>query len=164
MASSLSPFPGGGTGSTPGTTHVFSAKDHTHLIPYIAALHAQCITHDRTIATFLPPLSQEKLLDYWKERIAEVTAGSRLILLLLDQQDPTSKPKGTELMGVVMLGMPFSETGAVRGFVEKLLVHTKFRGRGGARALVTRLEDEAKKNGRTVLVSSFLPQRCEGVG
>lgn len=141
---------------TAGTPYLFSPTEHTHLIPYLAAIHAQCITHDRTMATFLPPLSHDKLLAWWKERIAEVTAGTRLMLILLDESDAGAKPKGPELMGVVMLAMPASETGAMRGFIEKLLVHTKFRQRGGARTLMERLEQEALKRGKTVLVSDFL--------
>ncbi|KAL2754454.1 hypothetical protein ACRALDRAFT_2054380 [Sodiomyces alcalophilus JCM 7366] len=134
-----------------GTTCLFSPTEHTHLIPYLAALHAQCITHDRSMLTFLPPLSHDKLLAWWKERIAEVSVGTRLIVILLDETEPGTKPKGREVMGVVMLGMPVSETGPMRGFMEKLLVHTKFRLRGAARELVRRLEDEAVKRGRTLL-------------
>jgi GNAT superfamily N-acetyltransferase len=58
-------------------------------------------------------------------------------------------------VGVVMLSMPSSETGPFRGVVEKLLVHKAFRGRGGARTLISALEAEATKRGRTILVSSM---------
>lgn len=139
--------------STSGSVYSFSPADHTHLIPYLAAIHAQCITHDKIMATFLPPLSHEKLLSWWKDRIAEVTAGTRLMLILLDESVPGAKPKGTELVGVVMLSLPTSETGAMRAFVEKLLVHTRFRQRGAARTLMARAEQEAVNRGRTVLVS-----------
>lgn len=136
-----------------GTVALFSPGQHGHLIPYLAAIHASCITHDRTIATFLPPLSHEKLLAWWKERIAEVADGKRLIFILLNESEPGSRPKGSDVMGVVMLAMPSSETGPFRGVVEKLLVHKTFRGRGGARTLVSALEAEAARRGRTVLVS-----------
>ncbi|KAF6813721.1 Acetyltransferase [Colletotrichum musicola] len=135
-----------------GTPYIFSPTDHSHLIPYLAAIHASCISQDRTLATFLPPLSHEKLLGWWKERIAEVTAGTRMMLILLDESEPGTKPKGTELMGVVMLRMPYSETGPFRGFVEKLLVSPKFRGRGGARMLMSALEGESIRRGRTLLM------------
>ncbi|KAK2025499.1 acetyltransferase [Colletotrichum zoysiae] len=138
--------------SSSGTPYTFSPADHGHLIPYLAALHAACISTDRTLATFLPPLSHEKLLGWWKDRISEVTAGTRIMLILLDESEPGSKPKGTELMGVVMLLMPFSETGPFRGYVEKLLVSPKFRRRGAARLLMSALEDEAVQRGRTLLM------------
>lgn len=138
-----------------GTVALFSPGQHGHLIPYLAAIHASCITHDRTIAEFLPPLSHEKLLAWWKERIAEVADGKRLIFILLNDCEPGARPNGSDVVGVVMLNMPSSETGPFRGVVEKLLVHKAFRGRGGARTLISALEAEATKRGRTILVSSM---------
>lgn len=146
----------------PGAVIPFTPGQHTHLIPYLAAIHASCITHDRTIATFLPPLSHEKLLAWWKDRIAEVVDGSRLIYVLLrddgsDDEEAAHhhvavSPKGPEVVGVVMLAMPFSETGAFRAAVEKLLVHASWRRRGGATRLIDILEREALHRGKTLLV------------
>ncbi|CAH0048807.1 unnamed protein product [Clonostachys solani] len=148
---------------------LFTPGQHTPLIPYLAAIHASCITHDRTIASFIPPLSHEKLLAYWKDRIAEVSAGTRLLLLLVraDDNDPATTsngllfhhnhnhnpavPKGTHVMGIVMLDMPPSETSSFRAVVEKLLIHPSYRARGGATALVDALEREAVERGRTML-------------
>lgn len=104
------------------------------------------------IATFLPPLSHEKLLTWWKERIAEVKDGKRHIWILVTDIDATGKLKGPEVMGVVMLSTPYSETGAFRGYVEKLLVHKNCRGKGGARALMEALEAEASSLGRNLLL------------
>ncbi|KAK5998462.1 Acetyltransferase [Cladobotryum mycophilum] len=138
--------------SGPGIVTPFSSAQHSHLTPYLAAIQASCITHDRTIATFLPPLSHEKLLSWWKERIAETNDGRRLILLLVTELEPGGRIKGPELMGVVMLWMPYSETGSFRGFVENLLIHKNFRGKGGAKALMNVLEAEAATRGRTLLM------------
>ncbi|KAF4979875.1 hypothetical protein FZEAL_4009, partial [Fusarium zealandicum] len=113
--------------SESGTVVLFSPGQHGHLIPYLAAIHASCITHDRTIATFLPPLSHEKLLAWWKECIAEVADGKRLIFILLKKSEPGSRPHGLDVVGVIMLAMPCSETGPFRAVVEKLLVHKDFR-------------------------------------
>lgn len=128
----------------------FNPAQHSHLVAYLAALHAGCITHDRTLATFLPPLSHEKLLTWWKERIAEVNGGTRVIHILL--KNTGTRPLGTDLIGVVMLSMPFSETGKGRGVVEKLLVQQGHRGKGSARLLVDALEADALRRGRTMLV------------
>jgi GNAT superfamily N-acetyltransferase len=139
------------------TTHIFSSAEHSQLVPYLAALHASCITHDRMIGTFLPPLHHEKLLSWWKERIAEVNAGTRVIVLLLHDATPRSgKAIGTDLVGVAMLDMPESETAPFRGCVEKVLVSNKARGQGGARALMNAIEAEALRRGRTLLVSFML--------
>ncbi|KAG6001491.1 hypothetical protein E4U54_001075 [Claviceps lovelessii] len=136
----------------PGIVLPFHPKQHAHLTPYLAALHASCITHDRTMATFLPPLSHEKLLTWWKERIAEVNDGKRRIWMLASEVDASGAARGTGIMGVVMLVTAYSETGAFRGYVEKLLVHRNFRGRGGARALMAALEAEALSLGRSMLL------------
>ncbi|KAI1490576.1 acyl-CoA N-acyltransferase [Biscogniauxia mediterranea] len=156
------------------SARLYSPTEHAHLIPYIAALHAACISQDQTIATFLPPLHHEKLLAWWKDAIAEAGRGSRLIsLLLLDDDDESAvaatTTKGAELVGVVTLSMPPSETGAHRGVVEKLFVSPKYRRRGGARTLMAHLEAEALKRGRKLLIldteaGSAAAQVCPRLG
>lgn len=137
-------------------TCVFNSKEHAHLTPYLAGLHAQCITSDKLIGPFLPPLSQEKLLGFWKDRIAETTAGSRVIVLLVSGAVmPGARIVGDQLYGVVMLAVPYSETGPYRARVESLLVSTKHRRRHGAVLLLQALEDQAVEKGRTLLVSLF---------
>lgn len=174
----------------PLSTRLFTDAE-SHLIPYLAAIHANCITSDSSIVTFLPPLDQDRLLRFWKDCIADVHAGTRLMLLLFDEphsllhherdqlsgspphprsaaggEGPVVAPgnpgatsgktvEGLHLMGVVTLYTPYSETGAFRGWVEKLLVSPKFRRRGGARALMGALEEEALRRGKTLLVSPF---------
>lgn len=141
-----------------GTVVAFQAGLHAQLIPYIAALHASCITHDHTPATFVPPLSHEKLLYWWKDRIAEVSAGTRLIFLLVRNDLSSSitvniSPiKGADLLGVVMLDLPAAETGLFRASVEQLLIHTTCRRQGGAKNLIQTIETEAVLRGKTLLV------------
>jgi len=136
------------------TPYVFDAGVHAHLIPYLAALHGSCITNDQMVGTFLPPLNHEKLLNWWKDRIAEVNGGSRVIILLLEESDPGSRAKGDELTGAIMLHMPTMETGPHVAFLESLLVNPRHRRKGAARILVTALEIEAIQKGKTLLVSS----------
>lgn len=147
--------------SGPGTTRtqVFNARDHAHLTPYLAGLHAQCITSDKLIATFLPPLSHEKLLAWWKDRIAEATAGTRVIIMLLLGSQSGTKVSGDSLVGVAMLAMPHSETSPFRASVESLLVSTKYRRRHGATALLGFVEQQAIIKGKTLLVSLSDPYR-----
>jgi len=145
-------------GAATATPYVFSSAEHAHLTPYLAALHASCVTNDHMIGTFVPPLNHEKLLAWWKDRIAEANAGARSILLLLLESQPGTRAKGPELVGVAMLAdMPPSETGSFRGRVEELLVSPRYRLRGGATALMEVLEVEAMKRGKTLLVSILYP-------
>ncbi|TQS31532.1 hypothetical protein Golomagni_08183 [Golovinomyces magnicellulatus] len=130
----------------------FDPEQHEHVTPYLAAIHASCITHDGTVATFLPPLSDAKITSWWKARATEIGSGDRLIWLLINKADSSEGFTGAEVMGVVMLQMPVTETGPFRGNIEKLLVHHNFRGRGGATLLMRALESEAIKRGRTKLM------------
>jgi GNAT superfamily N-acetyltransferase len=139
-----------------GSVVVFDAARHSGLVPYMAALHASCITSDKTIATFIPPLNNERLLKWWKERIAEmVVQRERVIFLLLDAEADANAPQGVTLVGLVMLALrpgSSSETGPFRASVETLLVASRFRGKGGARMLMGELEAEALRRGRTLLL------------
>ncbi|AEO70822.1 uncharacterized protein THITE_2122626 [Thermothielavioides terrestris NRRL 8126] len=133
-------------------THVFSQEQHGHLVPYIAALHASCITLDHMVGPFLPPLTNEKLLPWWKERLAEANNGTRIIVLLLPELSLGKKPQGTDLRGLAMLKLSESETGSFRGHIDAVLVDRRHRRQGGAKALVAALEYEAAKRGRSLLL------------
>ncbi|KAI0022659.1 acyl-CoA N-acyltransferase [Xylariomycetidae sp. FL0641] len=137
--------------STP-TVRLLSPTKDAHLVPYLASIHADCVAHDQMIATFLPPIDQEKLLKYWSDILSDVDTGTRCISILLDESEPGSPAKGNELLGVVVLTMPPSETGILRGIVEKLMVSPKYRQRGGAKALMKHLDSEAIKRGKKVLM------------
>lgn len=140
------------------TVKLFSQQEHGHLLPVIAAIHAACIVHDQTTATFLPPLKGSKIQKFWEGIARETDLGTRFICILLNESEPGTKAKELELVGVVTLGMPFSETGSFRGFVEKLFVSPTYRGRGGARALMCHLEAEALKRGKTLMVCTNIPK------
>ena len=109
------------------------------------------------VGPFLPPLTNEKLLAWWKERIAEANRGVRIIVLLLNPSSSADlknggKPAGTDLRGLGMVKLSDSETGSFRGHIDAVLVDRRYRRQGGARALVAALEYEAVKRGRTLLV------------
>jgi len=133
------------------TPHVFSSAEHAHLTPYLAALHGLCITHDQMLGTFLPPLNHERLLGWWKGKIAEVSVGTRVILMLLNEANPGSRARGEELVGVIMLDLPTADTSPHCAVVESLLISPKYRRRGGARAMITAVEAEAVRRGKTLL-------------
>ncbi|KAK2070277.1 hypothetical protein P8C59_004787 [Phyllachora maydis] len=137
------------------TTYNFTTEAHGHLTPFFAALQASCITADQMAqGPFLPPLTNEKLLPWWRARMAEARAGQRVIVLLLpDLLGPTAqKPQGADFRGIAMMSLSPSETGTARCHIDCLLVDRKYRRQGGAKALVQALEYEAGKRGRTLLL------------
>jgi len=137
----------------------FDAAAHMGMIPYMAVLHATCINSDKTISTFIPPLSNDRLLQWWKERVAEVARDERAIFLLLTSASASTTASASapaRLIGLVQLSLrptSSSETGLHRATVETLLVGAEHRGRGGARQLMDALEAEAHRKGRFLLVS-----------
>jgi GNAT superfamily N-acetyltransferase len=131
--------------------HLYNPSTSHHLLPSIARLHAACITTDHTLATFLPPLSHDKILASWDEWNAQVEAGTRVIAVQL-----TSDPDSNEVAGVASLFMPEIETGRHRSEVGRLLVSPGFRKRGLARGLMRVLEDVAREKGRWMVVCSWI--------
>lgn len=136
---------------------LFNPKQHPHLLPSIASLHMACITHDHTLATFLPPLSHAKVLKMWQDCVAQVESGSRhIIMVLAPSASPSSQP---EVAGVVMLNKPFAETGPFRADVLKLFTSPNYRRKGVAKRLMVKLEEVARREERTLLVCRQLPCR-----
>jgi GNAT superfamily N-acetyltransferase len=133
----------------------------------ITHIHASCIEHDHTEATFLPPLSYSTILQWWHERFEDVIQGRRYLWVELqpvssrraelespfpdNQQKPItleSHPDETfEVAGLVALSKPTSQTGAFRGEVEKLLVSPNHRQKGIAKRLMAELERLALNKG-----------------
>ncbi|KAF8145731.1 acyl-CoA N-acyltransferase [Mycena galopus ATCC 62051] len=127
---------------------VFDPTNPTHiaLLPSFADIHIACIETDHTIATFTPPLKRPAIIDWWKERALEATAGKRIIIMAFVTEEDRE-----QLAGYGMLHRPLTETGPFRGSVEKLFVSPNFRRRGIARTLMEKLEEEAKSHGQTLL-------------
>ncbi|KAE8447771.1 hypothetical protein EG329_010165 [Mollisiaceae sp. DMI_Dod_QoI] len=103
---------------------------------------------------------------WWEQRVEEVAKGERKIIIQMattsnskptDTNASTNTKLGEEwreevIAGVVMLEMPFAETGPFRGVVQKLLVLPEFRGMGVARKLMVKLEEVAVQEGRGLLL------------
>lgn len=135
-------------------TQIFNAREHAHLTAYLAGIHGECITSDKMTGTFLSPLNIEKMLKWWKDRIAEATAGNRAIIILLsDGSNPALEVRSDHLVGVAMLATPSIETSPFRASVESLLISSRYRRRGGAHMLMRAIEEQARLKNKTLLVS-----------
>lgn len=120
----------------------FSAAEAREHLPKLAEL-LQDIVNGGASVGFIPPLTFERAEAYWLQSVAEVAEGVRLLLVASD---------GEEIAGTVQLALCAKENGLHRAEVQKLLVHTRFRGRGIARSLMSAVEVLAAKAGRTLLV------------
>lgn len=118
------------------------------LVTGFAALHRRCITEDATIATFLPPLDDNKMGEFWLGLIRQCQSGTpesgeKVIVYLTEDGAIT---------GVASLLLPWSQTGNHRAWVEKLMVDGRLRQRGIARRLMAELERIAVEKGKWILV------------
>lgn len=112
------------------------------LVPQLVAL-LQDAVHNGSSVGFLPPLKFEAAREYWLETLEEVARGRRILLVSREAGGVT---------GAVQLALATKQNGLHRAEVQKLLVHTGFRNRGIARALLSAAEEAARAAGRTLLV------------
>ena len=119
-----------------------SAEQARPLLAQLVAL-LQDSVHNGSSVGFLPPLAFEAAEEYWLETLNEVARGQRILLV--------SSEAGA-VSGAVQLALATKQNGLHRAEVQKLLVHTGFRNRGIARALMAAAEEAASAAGRTLLV------------
>jgi GNAT superfamily N-acetyltransferase len=110
--------------------------------PALAALLVDCVDAGASVS-YLPPLAPADADQFWAGVERGVAAGERVVLVARD---------GADLVGTVQLALATQPNGAHRAEVQKLLVATRARRRGIARALMAALDREARAAGRSLLV------------
>ena len=81
--------------------------------------------------------------NYWTEVLESVGRGERLLFVATDDH---------VCAGAVQLALTGKQNGRHRAEVQKLMVHSQYRRRGIAQALMERLENAAAARGLTLLV------------
>lgn len=109
---------------------------------------------------FLPPLGKHEALAYWRDVIAAMRQGRRVILAALEDD---------LVQGSVQLDLEMRANGNHRAEAMKLFVHRRARRRGLAKALMSELETVARGLGRTLLVMDTrqggeAEKMCESLG
>lgn len=92
--------------------------------------------------SFVPPLALDVARGFWRGIAKDVAAGSRILL--------SGWVEGV-LCATVTLALAGAGNQPHRAEVENLMVHPCRRGTGIARAMMSRLEEEALSSGRTLL-------------
>jgi acetyltransferase len=98
--------------------------------------------HGGASVGFLAPLQYETASDYWDGVFSALGPG--LALWIAEQEG--------QVVGSVQLALCQKENGLHRAEVQKLFVHSAFRGRGIASQLMTAAEGFARSEGRSLLV------------
>jgi GNAT superfamily N-acetyltransferase len=119
-----------------------SADEIHALRPELAALLIDAVDGGAAVS-FLAPLSHVAADTFWQGVAADVVAGTRLVLV--------AKVDG-RVVGCVHLAIATQMNAPHRVEIQKMLVHSAYRRRGLATALLAAAEAETVRLGRTLIV------------
>src|SRR5688500_7605917 len=125
------------------TVRRVAAHEAADCVPALTDVLIDCVEGGASVS-FMRPLARERALAFWRGVAEGVQRGERVLLVAQDES------KG--IVGTVQLITALPENQPHRADVAKMLVHRSARRRGAAQALMATLDDEARCEGRTVLV------------
>lgn len=108
----------------------------------LSALLRDAVEHGASIG-FMLPLSDAEVRDYWRSVAAQVGGESKVVFVALDAAG--------RVVGSAQLGLELRANGRHRAEVQKVMVLHAARSAGIGAALMTALEAEARRRGRTLL-------------
>ncbi len=120
----------------------FTSQQAEQAIDRLADLLTDAVDSGASIG-FMPPIGKEDAHSYWRDVIAAMRTGRRLLLAAMD---------GELLQGSVQMDLEPRANGNHRAEVIKLFVHRRARRRGIAKALMLEVESTARGLGRTLLL------------
>lgn len=112
-------------------------------VEQLADVLIDCVEGGASVS-FMLPLPRERAVSFWRGVVDAVARKERVLLVAEDGEG--------RIVGTVQLIIAMPDNQPHRGDVAKMLVHHRARRGGIARRLLEALEDEARKEGRTVLV------------
>ena len=119
------------------------ADEASARVEALADVLIDCVEGGASVS-FMLPLPREKAVAFWRGVAESVARGERVLLVAEDAEG--------QLLGTVQLIVALPENQPHRGDVAKMLVHRKARRRGVAQRLMAAIDDEARKEGKSVLV------------
>lgn len=119
------------------------ATEAAACVEALADVLIDCVEGGASVS-FMLPLPRERAVAFWRSVASGVERGERVLLVAEDREG--------QLLGTVQLVLSMPDNQQHRGDIAKMLVHRKGRRRGIAQRLMAAIEDEARKEGRTVLV------------
>jgi GNAT superfamily N-acetyltransferase len=126
---------------------VLSAPIPDAALEQLALVLVDCVEGGASVS-FMAPFTQEQGLAFFRKVANSVVAGDTVLL--------AAKLDG-KIIGTVQLGLDTPPNQPHRADVKKMLVHRSARGRGVGADLMARVEEEARKLGRWLLVLDTVP-------
>jgi len=126
---------------------VITAPVSETVLEQLAAVLVDCVEGGASVS-FMSPFSQAQALAFFRKVASSVTSGDTLLL---------AAKLGGWIVGTVQLGLDTPPNQPHRADVRKMLVHRSARRFGIGAALMARIEDEARRLGRWLLVLDTVP-------
>lgn len=148
MASTLGTRPGDGGGRAPAPAAIEPLTAGTARAERAALIALlRDVVDDGASVGFLPPLSAEEAGEYWDGVAAAIEGGGRRLWVARTPGEGVDRA----VQGTVQLDLEQRANGNHRAELIKLMVATRARRRGIARALMLAAEAEARRLGRSTL-------------
>jgi GNAT superfamily N-acetyltransferase len=113
----------------------------------LASVLVDCVEGGASVS-FMSPFSQGQAVIFFRKVATSVGSGDTILL--------AARLAG-KIVGTVQLGLDTPPNQPHRADVKKLLVHRSARGHGVGAALMDRVEEEARRRGRWLLVLDTVP-------
>ena len=111
-------------------------------LPQLARMLAEAVENGDSVS-FMSPLSEEDAVAFFESLLAEIANGRRVLLAAFD---------GDEVVGTVQIAHAWQPNSTHRAEVVKLLVRRDRRGQGIGKLLMQRLDEEARSDGKSLLL------------
>ena len=109
----------------------------------LADVLIDCVEGGASVS-FMLPLPREKAVRFWRNVADGVVRNERVLLIAEDREG--------RIVGTVQMILAMPDNQPHRADVAKMLVHRKARRRGIAERLMAAIDEEARAEGKTVLV------------
>ena len=119
-----------------------SAAETLRRLDELTTLLIDAVEHGASVG-FTLPLEDAEAGNYWRKVAGEIEAGGKLLIVALDESD--------RAIGAAQLAKESRANGRHRAEVQKLMVRHDQRGHGIGAALMSRIEEEARIAGKTLL-------------
>ena len=113
----------------------------------LADVLVDCVEGGASVS-FMSPFSHAEALAFFSKVAGSVASGDTVLL---------AASLGGRIVGTVQLGLDTPPNQPHRADIKKLLVHRSVRGHGIGAALMAKVEDEARRRGRWLLVLDTVP-------